>query len=294
MKKIRYLIEYGLLRILDGFLQMLPERLAVAFGIGFGKLMSRVLSKRDVIIRDNLRQALPNISESQISAIAAGVWRNMGRVSVELCRGPLIFKRNLNEWAVCDDLPVLEKLKKDGKGVIFVASHFTNWELNGVLLGIYMKNFLAIARPLKNPYAENWLSDRRAAVGVKTILHREAVKKTLSWLKKKNSVGILVDQNLYTGGIFSDFMGRPAATTTLPALLHLRTGAPIVHTYLLREGNRYRMMVDPPLVFTPQEDDEKAVRLITEKINERIGEVIRQYPENWFWVHNRWKRKPEA
>ena len=129
---------------------------------------------------------------------------------------------------------------------------------------------------------------------MKIILHRQAVKATLGCLRRGECVGILMDQNLYTGGVFVNFFGRPAATTTLPALLYLKTGCPVILIHTLREGDRFRVVYSPPFEFPPMEKSEASIHLYTQIISDGFEALVRQYPENWFWIHNRWKRRPET
>jgi KDO2-lipid IV(A) lauroyltransferase len=185
----------------------------------------------------------------------------------------------------------IEAALRQKRGLLLIGFHFTNWEVTGVVAQALMRQVVAIARPMKNPWVEKWIQSQRAAGGMEIILHRQAAKAALRSLRQGRTVGILVDQNLYTGGIFARFFGRPAATTTLPALLHERTGAPIVITYSLRENGAFRVVYEPPLAVPPAgRDPDARVASITQAINDQIEKVVRRRPENWFWIHNRWKR----
>jgi KDO2-lipid IV(A) lauroyltransferase len=185
----------------------------------------------------------------------------------------------------------LEKAARGKTGVILIAAHFANWELLGAAIKSRFANFTAIARPMRNPFVENWLKVKRGDSGMDIILHRNAVRASLKWIKSGNIIGILVDQNLYTGGEFVDFFGRPAATTTLPAILHARTGAPVIITYSLREKNGYRFIFETPVNPPAGVSEAEQVKAHTQEISNRIEKIIRHHPENWFWIHNRWKRK---
>jgi len=146
----------------------------------------------------------------------------------------------------------------------------------------------AIARPVHNPYVDRWVHRKRQSGGMTVIPAQDAVKASLKCLKANSIVGILIDQSL-SSGLLVDFFGRPAGTTTLPALLHMRTGAPVVMTYTLREADRFRH-VFRPVVFPPVSEDADRILIYTKTINTLFEDLIRRYPENWFWVHNRWKR----
>jgi KDO2-lipid IV(A) lauroyltransferase len=157
-----------------------------------------------------------------------------------------------------------------------------------------LKNVTAIARPIKNPLVDQWVFRKRTAGGLNIILHRQAVKAGLRTLRQGGVFGILPDQNLYTGGVFVDFFGRPAATTPLPALLHDRTDAPVILCHCLREGRRFRLTFEAPLRFPEVIDMDRRMVVHTQIVADAIEALIRRHPDQWFWLHNRWKRAAEA
>ena len=188
----------------------------------------------------------------------------------------------------------MEKAIAEGKGVVLLAAHFSNWEVLGAYILKRFSRFTAIARPMKNPFVEKWVQSKRGSGGMKIILHRQAVRASLKWVREGNIIGILVDQNLYTGGEFVNFFGRPAATTTLPALLHARTKAPVIITYSIREGRGFKAVFTPPIPPPVNLEGKDSIVEHTQEISSQLEQIIRQSPENWFWIHNRWKRKPQV
>ncbi len=289
MKKFRYFLEFVPVWILDQILNLLPAAWAYALGEQLGLLMSKIIAKRHRLILENLAHAFPEKTAVERARIACGVWKNLGRTAVEFIRLPKLLKSvsSTVEWEGAEH--VVEALAK-GHGVILLTAHFTNWEFLGVLVNKRFGNITSIARPIKNPFVENWVQSKRRTNGMKIILHRNAVKASLKVLRAKESLGVLVDQNLYTGGVFVNFFGRPAATTTLPALLQSRTDATIIIAVCLRENNTFRVLFEPPLPALKSSDAE-AVSAHTQLISTHLENIIRRYPENWFWIHNRWKRK---
>lgn len=294
IRKSKHLLEYLGVRLVCGLFHLLPARFSFWVGEQLGRVFSVVLPRRKALVLDNLEKAFPEKNRSERERIAARVWRNLGRTAVEFIRMPDVTKEKGKDIFITEGVENFEEAKKRGNGVIFITSHFTNWEITGVGCQFLAKNVVAIARPMSNPYVEAWVQSKRKKSGMKIILHRQAVRASLKVLKKQAVIGILVDQNLYTGGIFVDFFGRPAATTTLPALLHLRTGAPIVMASTLRQKDRFRLIYDPPIYASDQGVSEERIREVTEKISHAVESMIRKHPENWFWIHNRWKRKPEG
>ncbi len=293
MKNLKHRFEFALVWILDTFLCSLPRAAAIRVGESLGDLMSMIIRKRHRLIIDNLAHALPEKSAAERERIARAVWRNIGRTAVEFLRMGQLGSEQLARESRCEGAEHLDRALRENTGVILLAAHFGNWEALGMIFQAKFGRFMAIARPMKNPYVEKWVQSKRTRGGMKIILHREAVKASLKWVKQGNIIGILIDQNLYTGGVFVDFFGRPAATTTLPALLHMRTGTPVMFSYVLREGDKFRAVISPPIQFPPVADEADRARVYTQIISNVMESVIRKYPENWFWIHNRWKRKPE-
>lgn len=294
IKAVKHRIEYVLVRIFDMFLSSLPRSLALGIGEGLGVFVSKVLSSRRKLVLENLAMAFPEKGKDEINRIAAGVWRNLGRTAVEFIRLPDITTKNYHKFFVYEGLENVDRAARKERGIIFTTFHFTNWEITGVAAQFARGGVIAIARPMKNPLVEKWIQKKRAESGMSIILHRQAVKESLRVLRQRKRIGILVDQNLYTGGVFVSFFGRLAATTTLPALLCSRTQAPVIMAYSLREGGRFRIIFGPPFHLPEIDDPEERIRRHTELMTEQMEAVIRRHPENWFWVHNRWKRKPEA
>lgn len=292
-KRWQYLAEYGLIRMFDVGLSFLPRRVAAALGESMGALLSIVIRKRHRLILENLGAAFPEMPLDGRRRVAKGVWKNIGRTAAEFIRMKEVgvTSPHRDRTLSFEGDEQMRAAMGLGKGVIAIGFHFGNWEYAGAGLKSVNAESVAIARPVKNPFVEAWVQRKRRAAGMSIILHRSAAKESLRVLRNKGCIGILTDQNLYTGGIFVDFFGRPAATTTLPALLHERTGAPIVLVYCWREGERmkivFRRLPDAPAV----SDTEERIRRCTEQISRALEEVIRSRPDQWFWIHNRWKRK---
>ena len=285
---MKYLFEYVLLRVVDLGLQALPLTWAIAFGEWIFLRLPALIPKRQALILDNLGRTFPDTSPEDRARIAQAVWRNLGRTAVEFVRITDFARHPLEDLVVVEGREHIDQAVKEGKGVIILTAHFTNWELTGSFIQRLFGSMTAIARPVHNPYVERWVQRKRLSGGMKIIPAQDAVKASFKCLKARGNVGILIDQSL-SSGILVDFFGRPAGTTTLPALLHLRTGAPVVMTYTLREGGRFRQVYHP-VVFPPVTEESDRILIYPKAINTLFEDLIRRYPENWFWIHNRWKR----
>lgn len=296
IKRLQHLVEYGIIKGIEAIVTLPPLVLAIAIGERISAGLRYILTRRDRLIVSNIAASFPEKRPEEVRAIADKVWRNLGRVAVEFIRAREIVPEPLNDAHDVRNFDVLREAFSENRGVIIVAGHYCNWELNGILIHRLIKSigrqFTAIARPMRNPLADSWVQSRRAAGGIPIILHRDAVRSSLRTLRNGDALGVLIDQNLYTGGIFVDFFGRPAATTSLPALLHGRTGAPVILTHVRRDGTRFEIFFER-VAFSNTHDKEK-LAIWTEEINERLEAVIRERPEWWFWIHDRWKRSAES
>jgi KDO2-lipid IV(A) lauroyltransferase len=291
MKEARYFIEYSLVRFIEFCFSILPKSVAAFLGRGIGVMCFLFLGSRRRLAKSNLSIAFPEMSESDRSAIVRKAWENIGQTAVEFVRMPRLKNNTLEDDFMVDGRQNLEAALKVNKGVIIATLHLGNWEMLAVGTRLIAGSGTAIARPMKNPYVEAWVQGKRSGAGVPIILHRQAVRASLKILRDNKVIGILLDQNLYTGGVFVDFFGRPAATTTLPALLQDRTGAPIVVSYCYRENGKFKLVYEPPLVFPSDGTPEARILNNTQIISNHLENIVRKHPDKWFWIHNRWKRK---
>lgn len=289
--KIKFRLEYLFVRLFDGFFMMLPRPMALRVGEIVGLIFSIIIFPRRRLVLENLRLAFPQKAKNEIHGIALAVWRNIGRVAAEFIRLGDINHDNFHDFFILEGWENYLNAKNKKRGVILVGFHFANWEYCGAIVRMMANDSVSIARPIKNPLVNDWVLRKRKAKPEEIIYHRDAVKGTLRALQKKMTIGILVDQNLYHGGVFVDFFGTPAASTTLPALLQERTAAPICVTYLIRVGNKFRFIVEPELQFSAPPTGISPAEHKTQIISLNIEKIITKYPDQWFWIHNRWKRK---
>lgn len=284
--------EYALVRFADLLFHALPRSWAIGLGEQLSLGVSHVITKRRELVLRNLALAFPEKTETERAHIAQEVWRNLGRLAVEFARVSDFTDGSIDRLVEIEGREYVDAAIKEGKGIIGLTAHFTNWELTGALVQRVFGNMTVIARPVRNPLVDRWVYEKRTASGLNIILPKDAVKASLKCLKSRGIIGMMVDQSLSTGGVFVDFFGRPASSTTLPALLHIRTGAPVMFAYLLRNGERFRLVFEP-VTFPAVEDPAARIQIYTQVMSTQFEQVIRRYPESWLWLHNRWKRQPE-
>lgn len=245
----------------------------------------------------NLQMAFPQLSEVERKQILQGSFRNLGRLLVEFTHFPKLSKDNIARLVSHDGLEnYLEGLRR-GRGVIFMTAHFGAWELSSFAHALYGYPLKFLVRPIDNERVEKLISDYRTASGNAPIQRRRATRDVLKALRQNEAVGILFDQNTTPNeGVFAEFFGIPAATTPSIALFALRTGAAVIPGFLIWEEKlgKHRLRLDPPVTLIDTGDIERDVVENTKLFNRILEGYVRQYPDQWLWIHRRWKTRPEG
>jgi KDO2-lipid IV(A) lauroyltransferase len=184
-----------------------------------------------------------------------------------------------------------------GRGLIFMTAHFGAWELSSFAHALYGYPLKFIVRPIDNPRVETLISSYRTRSGNIPIQRRSAARDILKALRQNEAVGILFDQNTTRSeGVFAKFFNIPAATTPAIALFALRTGAAVVPGFLIWDAalQKHRLRLDPPVDLINTGDLDRDVLENTKHFNEILEGYVRKYPDQWLWIHRRWKTRPEG
>ena len=276
-------------------MQALPLSWAAGCGRGLGWLWHLLDSRHSRACRERSGEML-GLDAPAADALARGMYRHLGTMIAEFCRQGFINRDNL---ASAFDFNGMDEaafsLLKSGKGIIFATGHIGNWEACGYCSKL--RGFVegAVARPLDNPLLNQWVNRQRGQGGQQIWEKRGALRSALRTLKDGQAFGILVDQDGGKDGVFAPFMGKLASTMPAPAILAMRTGAPILVAACHRVSPmRFRMSWREPFYADPSAADERAetVRLLT-RMNGDLSSIISERPEQWLWLHRRWKTRPE-
>ena len=245
----------------------------------------------------NLEMAFPELSGTAREDILRGSFDNLGRLLVEFTHLPELNKSNVCRFVVHDGLEnYLEGLRR-GRGVIFMTAHFGAWELSSFAHALYGYPLRFVVRPIDNPHVERLISMYRTRSGNIPIERRRAARDILKALRQNEAVGILFDQNTTRSeGVFAEFFGIPAATTPSLALFALRTGAAVVPGFLIWDESlkKHRLRLDPPVELIDTGNLDHDVLENTKLFNKILEGYIRKYPDQWLWIHRRWKTRPEG
>ncbi len=302
MKKNKALAysEYFLVYSFYAFLNILPQDLSLKIGRFLGLLFYKIDKKHRKHTLNNLKIAFPTKTENELNDIAIKFYKNLGMVFVEIFRLNKYKESNIDDFVEYD----FDQIKNiyGGQGILLLTAHFGNWELLAKTFGLKGYKGNVLARPLDNPYIEKILYDLRTASGNKVIYNREnAVKNIIKALNEKEIVGFLPDENASKRiGVFVDFFGVKACTMPGMANIAAKTKLPIIPAFIVRikgkDGNysKHRLIIEPPLDIKYTGDRKTDTMNILKLFNEKIEGIIKQYPEQWFWIHNRWKTRPDG
>jgi len=290
--KISHGLEYAALWTLAKTVQIIPGRLADIFAVGIGKLIYYILSSRRRIAEDNLRRAFPGeLSEKRIIEIVKRVFVNIARTTIQFARQPVLKKEDFIRSVVSvKGTEYIDRALSEGRGAMMVTGHYGNWELFGRWLPSagYPTDFLMGHQ--HNEKVNNLFVSFRKTEGLGLIPIGVAARKVIKSLKANRLIGVASDQHAASGGVIVNFFGRPASTPKGPAAFAVKTGAPIIFGYLVREKyNRYRIEFFPPVYPPDSGNTENDINWMTQRYTSILESLIRENPEEWMWTHRRWK-----
>lgn len=286
----RYFIYY-IGRAFIAVLQALPYDVAVAVANFAGRVAYLVLAKYRNIAIENLKMAFgAQKTDREIRRIALGVFQNLAKNGAELINFPKIEEYNIDRFVTIENRDILDDGLKRGKGVIIVTAHFGNWEFLALTVRLKRYQGAVIGRRIYFHKYDSYLNYLRKSGDVNIIYRDESPRKILKVLKANKIMGILADQDVDSvDGVFVDFFGRPAFTPAGPVALAMVSGAALIPAVILRDGKRHRLILERQIELTDTGDKEKDIVENTAKWSGVIESYIRRYPEQWVWLHRRWK-----
>jgi len=274
---------------------LLPRSVARAVGTIVARILLAVSAKLRKTAEFNLRLAFPDWTDSQRKATLRGMTRSLGWMAAEFARMPNYSVENIEETIVLDGHENFLEGQRRGKGLLFLTAHLGAWELSSYAHALYGHPLHYMARPLDNARLDALVNRYRSISGNVPIFKNESARAMLKILKDAGTVGILADQNtMPQEGVFVDFFGTPACTTAGIARVALHTGAAVVPGYAVWDAtlNKYRLRFEPPLELIRTGDTDRDILENTQQFAKVTEEIIRKYPEQWVWIHARWKTRP--
>jgi KDO2-lipid IV(A) lauroyltransferase len=287
-------VVYLVVRIFVCILQALSFETACRFAGFLAWVIYKVDKRHRQVAIENLQKAFPGqYNDAQIDVMVRGVYEHFCTVLIEIIHMPRRYHlHNYKQSAVVHEPERLADAYLTGRPVLFVTAHFGNWEMAGYHLGLSGFHSHAIARPLDNPYLDQFLRSFRERTGQKLLAKHGDFDNMEKILKAGGIIATLADQDAGQRGLFVDFFGRPASTHKAIALLALEHNVPMVVLGTPKLDGRYRIWGMDVIYPEDYEKSPDAIRAITQRFTTGLETLIRMAPEQYFWVHRRWKHAP--
>src|SRR5438067_2760772 len=292
---MRQRVEYALVWLVIKAIGALPRPLARAAGISIAWKVYLLHARLRRVGMHNLQLAFPQKSRRERARILRGVFTSLGRQLAEACLFPRYTRENVTDVVVYDGFENFERALVRGKGVLFLTAHIGGWELGSFAHSLHGYPLHIVMRALDNEYLDRLTRAYRTMHGNSTVDKDNFVHGRLGAMKSGETVGILMDTNMTPPqGVFVDFFGIPACTASGLARIALRTDAAVVPGFTVWDAalRKYRLRFDPALKLIRTGNDDADVVANTALFTKVIEEYVRKYPDQWLWVHRRWKTRP--
>jgi KDO2-lipid IV(A) lauroyltransferase len=290
-------LEYAPVWLILKMLGALPRDLARSLAARVTSFLFSLQPKLRKTAEFNLQLAFPEWTDAQRKDVTRKMVRNLGWMAAEFARLPRLTKENIEDVVILEGHENFLEGRQRGKGVLYLTGHIGAWELSSFAHALYGYPLHYMARPLDNKRLDALVNQYRCASGNRPIFKNESARVMLKILKDSGTVGILADQNtLPAEGAFVDFFGKLACTTTGLARVALHTGAAVVPGYAYWDETiqKYRLRFEPPVELIQTGDTERDVFENTQRFAKVIEQIIRKHPDQWVWVHKRWKTRPKG
>ncbi len=294
--RLKHRVEYALLRTSLALLRFLPFGLALWIGRRLGELAFDVVRLRRAVTLENLQRAFGlERSPRELVRIGRACYRNAAMTFLELglcARRP---PQEVETRVTLGNAACVAAAAAPGRGVLYLTGHYGNWELLGARVSRIGPRLHAVAGDQRNVLVDRYLRELRERLGMGVIPMAAAARDVLRALRDGEGVALVADQDAGRTGVFVEFLGRPAACHAAPMRFAYRTGAPIVMGFCRRTGpGTFRCDLEGPLEpDRSRPEDEEVLRLLR-RYNETLERLVREHPEQWLWMHRRWKTRPPA
>lgn len=282
-----------LLQMISRAVAIMPLKPALRLGRALGWMLGRVVRYRRPEVIAALRSAFPDLAASDVRRIADEMYKQQGMNLIEMLRLSVLGVVDLQGRVVVEGGGHLEGALRGGRGAIILTAHVGNWDMLGVLANQRGYRVTIITKGVKNEALNRFWSTSRERLGLKLVPARESYRACLRALRRNHLVGFILDQNMTEReGVFVDFFGRPACTTPGLAYMSAHSGAPVVPVFSIRRSlSEHMILVLPPIEPVRDKNDEN-IRNATQRYTSIIEDVIRSHPEQWIWMHRRWRTRP--
>ncbi|MER3429601.1 MAG: lipid A biosynthesis acyltransferase [Blastocatellia bacterium] len=299
--KLQIYAEYLIARLLLSGLGLLPRSAAVTIGRAAGRLAYHVLGRLRRTGMINLRLAFPEKSDAERQKILTASFENLGRTLGEVSQFPYLVPAKLERIVdfTLDEqsMELYRRVKNEKQGVLIVTGHLGNWEMLVFAFAALYEPMAYLARPLDNPLLEDFTARLRSRFGNRPLNKSGSAMTAVRLLREGEILGVLADINAHPKeGVFVDFFGIPACTSAGPAIMALRSRAIILPAFCVYDNSagRYRLVRGNLIEYAPTGDRVQDLHELTRLYTAEIEKIIRAFPEQWLWIHKRWKTRPKG
>jgi KDO2-lipid IV(A) lauroyltransferase len=288
-------MEYAAARTALGLLGALPRPMARTAGVGAVRLLYWLRPPLSRVAHWNLKLAFPEWTAKDRRRTIRGVIRQVGWMAGEFAQFPRYTKKSIERVVLLDGFENFAVARERGKGVLFLTGHMSAWELAPFAQALFGHPLHFLARPVENRRVDALVNRYRCLSGNQPIDKNASARAVLTLLRQGQTVGVLIDHNTSREeGVFVNFFGVPACTTSGLARLALRTGAAVVPGFLLWDPalGKYRLRFEPAVELDRTGDDERDIVENTARFTAEVEKIVRSHPDQWLWVHKRWKTRP--
>lgn len=291
-------LQYLGLRLVSMSMHAWPVELNLQLAKSLGNAVYAIDRKHRERALGNLRRSFPQMSDRQRDRLARRSMQQLFMLFVEvLFTTRLVRIDTFAKFIELDNFrETLQLLMDKRRGLIMLTGHYGNWEILGYVLATLGFETTSIARPLDNPYVNDWLLGVRERMGQRIIAKKGATEEVVDVLARHGAVGFIADQNAGPKGIFVDFFGRKASTYKSIGLLAMEHEVPVVVGYARRINDEFRFRVGTTDVIYPEDwkSQDDPLRYITQRYSRAIEAFVREDPGQYLWVHRRWKTRPKG
>ena len=288
---MKNIFEYILFLSFSKFFQLLGLNLSRRFSFLIAALFYYVIPIRKKTVLENLHNAFPDYNEKKIKSIAFGSYKSFAIALAEILYIPAMSREDIEKQVDCNNLELIREKYEENNGVILLSAHFGNWEFMATSLAAQLNIPISVViKPQRNPYVTNWMNKARTKWNNEIVPLGISIRQTYQTLKDKKVVAMVADQRGPEKSIKINFFGRELTVLTGPAVLALKTGAPVLYGISVRQDDySYKSVMTEISKENLPESNEEKIKELSQRHMSYLEGFIRKYPEQWLWMHKRWK-----
>lgn len=295
--KIHTKLEYYAMRGIVSAIGIFPLKISMSIGKNIGNAIGSLIPKLKKTGRRNLEIALPDLSVDEKENILRGTFKSLGRHLGFVSHFRKFEREDIHKLVEVVGKEYFDKAHATGRGILFFTGHFGSWEVFNLLPPAFGYEMNILVRRIDNPLVENFVDKLRTRFGSVTLDKTKSARQMFRVLENGELLGILADLNAQEKeGVFVDFFGIPSSTTISIAKLALKTNAIVLPAFAVwnEEKKKYVVHLEPPIDYERTENAEEDIKILTQKTTNLVEKYVRQFPEQWLWIHKRWNTRPKG